>query len=111
MKALGPTSGFPAWRSGKRTGNPQGICLRRPVGFDYRASTGLDKEASLATWRWVQALALSQVSCMTSDWLPVLSEPLSPVFFEHAQQRESRVRPLLKAGSSPEAVLIVLGKR
>ena len=34
-------SGFPTWRYKKRTGNPQGIWLCGPVGFDYRPSRGL----------------------------------------------------------------------
>ena len=36
-----PTSGFPAWGPNQRTGNPQGIWPWRPVGFDYKTSTGL----------------------------------------------------------------------
>ena len=40
VKVLSPMSGFPAWGSDKRTGNPQGIWPWWPVGFDYRTSTG-----------------------------------------------------------------------
>ena len=48
MKVLNPPSGFPAWGSGKGPGNPQGIRLWRPVGFDYRTTTGLgETETSL----------------------------------------------------------------
>ena len=43
-KVLGPTTDFPTWGSGKGTENPQGIWLGRPVGLDYRASTGLGKQ-------------------------------------------------------------------
>ena len=38
---MNPTSGFPAWGSDKRTGNPQGIWTWRPVGFDCRTFTEL----------------------------------------------------------------------
>ena len=41
VKVLSFTSGFPAWISGKGTGNLQGTCLWRRAGFDYRISTGL----------------------------------------------------------------------
>ena len=41
MKVLNPTSGFSAWGSNKGTGNLKGIWPWRPVGFDYRTSTGL----------------------------------------------------------------------
>ena len=40
-KVLGPTTGFPTRGSSKGTEKPQGIWLWRPVGFDYRTSTGL----------------------------------------------------------------------
>ena len=43
-KVLGPTTDFPTWESGKRTKNPQGIWLWRPVGFDYRTYTRLGKQ-------------------------------------------------------------------
>ena len=43
-KALGPTTDTPTWGSGKGTENLQGIRLWRPVGFDYRTSTGLGKQ-------------------------------------------------------------------
>ena len=43
-KVLGFTTDFPPWGSGKGTENPQGIWLLRPVGFDYRTSTGLGKQ-------------------------------------------------------------------
>ena len=46
QKFWDPTSGFPAWVSGKGTGNPQGIRLWRPVGFDCRTSTGLGETDS-----------------------------------------------------------------
>ena len=36
-------SGFPACRSCKGTGNPQGIWLWKPVGFDYRTFKELGK--------------------------------------------------------------------
>ena len=42
-KFLGTTTDFPIWGSGKETENPLGIWLWRPVGFDYRPSTGLGK--------------------------------------------------------------------
>ena len=42
-KVLGPTTDFPTWGSSEGTENPQGIWLWRPVGFDYRTSTGLGK--------------------------------------------------------------------
>ena len=41
--SLGPRKYFPTWGSGKGTENPQAICLWKPVGFDYRISTGLGK--------------------------------------------------------------------
>ena len=44
MEVLGPTTNFPTWGSGKETKTPQGIWLWRPVGFDYRTSTGLGKQ-------------------------------------------------------------------
>ena len=44
MKVLGPTSGSPAYRSSQWTGNPQGIWLWRPVGFDYITSSVLGKK-------------------------------------------------------------------
>ena len=44
MKVLGPATDFPTWGWGKGTENPQGIWLRRPMGFDYRTSTGLGKQ-------------------------------------------------------------------
>ena len=40
-KVLGPATNFPTWGSGKGIEKPQGIWLWRPVGFDYRTSTGL----------------------------------------------------------------------
>ena len=43
-KVLGWTTDFPTWGSGTGTGHPQGIWLWRPVGFDYRTSTGLGKQ-------------------------------------------------------------------
>ena len=43
-KVLGPTADFPTWRSGKGIENVQGIWLWRPIGFDYRTSTGLGKQ-------------------------------------------------------------------
>ena len=43
-KILGPTTDFPTWGSSKGTENPKGIWLWRPVGFDYRTSTGLGKQ-------------------------------------------------------------------
>ena len=43
-KVLGPTTDLPTWGSSKRTENPQGIWLWRPVGFDYRTSTGVGKQ-------------------------------------------------------------------
>ena len=43
MKVLNFMSGFPAWGSNQRTGNPQGIWTWRPGGFNYRTSTGLGK--------------------------------------------------------------------
>ena len=43
-KVLGPTTDFPTWGSSKGPENPQGIWLWRPVGFDYRTSTGLGKQ-------------------------------------------------------------------
>ena len=44
VKVLRFTAEFPTWESGKRTEKPQGIWLLRPVGFDYRISTGLGKQ-------------------------------------------------------------------
>ena len=44
MKLLGPTTDFPTWGFSKGTENPQGISLWRPVWFDYRTSTGLQKQ-------------------------------------------------------------------
>ena len=39
-----PTSDFPAWGSGERAMNPQGIWPWKPVkGFDYRTCTGLEE--------------------------------------------------------------------
>ena len=43
-KVLGPTTGFPTRGSGKGTENSQGIWHSRPMGFDYRISTGLGKQ-------------------------------------------------------------------
>ena len=43
-KVLGPTTDSPTWGSGKGTGNPQGMWLWKPVGFDYRTSTELGKQ-------------------------------------------------------------------
>ena len=43
-KVLGPTTDFPTWWPGKRTENPQRIWLWKPVGFNYRTSTGLGKQ-------------------------------------------------------------------
>ena len=43
-RVLGPTTVFPVWGSGKGTENPQGIWHWRQVGFDYRTSTGLEKQ-------------------------------------------------------------------
>lgn len=43
MKVLNHMSGFPPWGPNKWTGNPQGIWLRGPEGFDYMTSTGLGK--------------------------------------------------------------------
>ena len=40
-KILGPTTD---WGSGRGTENPQWIWLWRPMGFDYRTSTGLGKQ-------------------------------------------------------------------
>ena len=42
-KVLGPQQIFPNLEFSKGTENPQGIWLWRPVGFDYRTSTGLGK--------------------------------------------------------------------
>ena len=44
VKVLGSTTDFQTWGSSKGTENPQGIWLWRPVGFDYRTSTGLGKQ-------------------------------------------------------------------
>ena len=44
MTVLGSTTDFPTWGSSKGTENPPGIWLWRPVGFDYRISTGLGKQ-------------------------------------------------------------------
>ena len=41
LKVLSPKSGFPAWGYNRGTGNPHGIWPGRPVGLDYRTSTGL----------------------------------------------------------------------
>ena len=43
-KVLEPKTEFPTWGSGKGTEKSQGISLWRPVGFDYRTSTGLGKQ-------------------------------------------------------------------
>ena len=43
-KVLGPTTDSPTWGWGKETENPQRIWRWRPVGFDYRTSTGLGKQ-------------------------------------------------------------------
>ena len=43
-KVLGPTADFPTWGSGKGTENAQGIWLWRPGGFNYRTSTGLERQ-------------------------------------------------------------------
>ena len=43
-KILGLTTDFPTWGSSKGIENPKGIWLWRPVGFDYRTSTGLGKQ-------------------------------------------------------------------
>ena len=45
VKVLGPTTYFPTCRSGKGIENPQGIRLWKPVEFDYRTSTGLEKQS------------------------------------------------------------------
>ena len=44
-KVLGPTTDFSTWGSGKGTENLQGIRHWRPVGFDYKTSTGLGEQA------------------------------------------------------------------
>ena len=44
MKVLESTADFPTWGSSKGTENSQGIWLWRPVGFDYRTSTGLEAQ-------------------------------------------------------------------
>ena len=44
-KVLGATTDFPTWGSSKGSEKPQGIWLWRPVGFDYRTSTWLGKQA------------------------------------------------------------------
>ena len=43
-KVLGPTTDFPTWAPGTAAENLQGIWIWRPVGFDYRTSTGLGKQ-------------------------------------------------------------------
>ena len=47
MNVLSLMSGFQAYRSDKGTGYPQGIWLWRPVGFNYRTSTGLLEKDSI----------------------------------------------------------------
>ena len=44
VKALGPTTDFPTWGSGKGTENPRGLWRWRPMGFDYRISTRVQKQ-------------------------------------------------------------------
>ena len=44
VKVLGPRRDFPIWWSGKGNENLWRIWLWRPVGFDYRTSTGLGKQ-------------------------------------------------------------------
>ena len=56
-KILGPTTDFPTWGSSKVTENPKGIWLWRPVGFDYRTSTGLGKQT---LWRHRQNLVCTR---------------------------------------------------
>ena len=43
-KVLGPTTDFRTWGSSKGIENPQRIWFWRPVGFNYRTSTGLGKQ-------------------------------------------------------------------
>ena len=44
MKVLGHTVDFPTQGSSKGTENSQVISVWRRVGFDYRTSTGLEKQ-------------------------------------------------------------------
>ena len=43
-ESSGATRNFPTWGSCRGAKNPQRIYLWRPVGFDYRTSTGLGKQ-------------------------------------------------------------------
>ena len=52
-KVLEPTTDSPTCRSHKGTENPQGIWLWRPVGFDYRTSTGLGNRLLAGTMKLV----------------------------------------------------------
>ena len=47
-------SGFQAWEPNKGTGNPQGIWLWRPAGFDYQDfhRTGENRDSSLGGHKW-----------------------------------------------------------
>ena len=74
-KVLGTTTDFPTWGSSKGPENPQGIWLWRPVGFDYRTSTGLGKQ-TLGGCRQNLMCTRSQEKGRVS---PQMTEPDLPV--------------------------------
>ena len=110
MKVLSLMSCFQACRSGKGTGNPQGIWLWRPVGFNYRTSKALldkdsilkgDKQNLSAPWptgkeEWphrrpkqTYLLKLESPVEVGQQWLAVGARALAVAILEGAPQRES----------------------
>ena len=86
-KVLRPTTDFSTWGSGKGTENPQGIWLWRPVGFDYRTSTGLGRDS-----RRAQTKRCAHQSCpSTKNWIKNLLGMTSLI----------RIRPSFPQSVSP----------
>ena len=74
-KVLGFTTDFPPWGSGEGTENPQGIWLLKPVGFDYRTSTGLGKQTRRAqTKACAHQDPGKKSSVLTRDWARLACE-------------------------------------
>ena len=91
MKVLRPTIGFPAWGPGIGR-RPQRIRLWRPVGFNYKNSTGLG-EAETTLVGYTQELTYTRTQgkkwwpCKTSIQFShsVMSDSLQPHGFWHAR--------------------------
>jgi len=77
VKVLSLMSSFPAWGFGKEIGNPQGIWLWRPVGFDYRAFTGLG-EAETSLLEGKKKICVHQNPGGKSSVTPQKTEPDVP---------------------------------